>query len=204
MGRAEATKRSGAWPRRTALSRRLRYQVVVCRRRAAWGHRLNLTADETAVMLSDIRGNRKGVAAFGTIVGVLISLAPQIPALAAAPSLPSRASGRVAEVRATTVGPAQVFTVHPSSVPPNRSAEQRARLDAAARGMNRHWAPSLPSPASGGGKRVAPTLPSPASGGGDAMSFRVPPRDPPPSTFTIFRQSSPPGIALPSSGSGRW
>ena len=36
------------------------------------------------------------------------------------------------------------------------------------------------------------------------MSFRVPPRDPQPSTFTIFRQSSPPGIALPSSGSGRW
>src|SRR5437870_12888072 len=102
-------------------------------------------------MLSDIRGKHRGIAAFGTIVGVLFSLAaPQTPAVAGAPTVPSAASGREAGVRATTVGPAQVFTVHPSSIPPTRSAAQQARLDAATRGTNRHWAPTLHSTRGGG------------------------------------------------------
>ncbi len=37
-----------------------------------------------------------------------------------------------------------------------------------------------------------------------AAEFQVPPRDPPPSQFTVFRQSSPPAQSLPNTASGRW
>jgi len=165
-------------------------------------------------MLTDIRGKGRGVAAFGTIVAVLFALAPQTTAAAGppTPTLPLKGGG--SGVHRATVGPAQVFTLPRSSVPPNRSIEQQAQLDAAARGMNRHrvvaptlTAPTLLSPGGGGNARAltspggAGNFTAPTGGGGN---FRVPPSDIPPSTFTIFRQSSPPGQALPNTPSGRW
>ena len=152
-------------------------------------------------MLTEIKGRGRVVAAFGTVAAVLFALAPQTTAAASLNTTPSPLAGEGrggGAVHSTTVGPARVFRVPRLSVLPNRSVEKQAQLDAATRVMNRHRVVGPAPGASGGaGSSVAA---SPEA----AANFRTPPRDLPPPTFTVFRQSNPPGKTLPNTPGGRW
>src|SRR5438132_2755211 len=94
---------------------------------------------ECANVVTEIRAKGRGIAAFGTIVGVLLALAPHTAAVAGppTPTLPHKGGG--SGLHTATIGPAQVLHLPArSSTPPQLSAEAQAELQAAIQRMNRH------------------------------------------------------------------